>query len=619
MMRRGYHVAATFAVGLAFTLALTVDALVHGPPRLIAGYVGSVAFLLSIAVLAVPVVGRWRADNASISPPMIFILASLLLILNVYAGRLDKLFQVHSLGPPRWVVLVVATGWVLILGLIHHRGATPSRIAFGLAWLVVGTRAFALLIFPFHRLPGDMLDAINRSLDLLLAGRFPYVNFPPPMPYLPGTFLAYLPAKLLGLDLRVTNLVLEGATAWMAVRLLSGQDWKSGAVVRRVPMESVLLPFLMLHPTWSHLGANCQFAPTVLTTLLLSRALTSASPLWQGAALGLAVGTNQMIGALAPLAFIYWARRVGGRAAAGGRAGSRGRVGSTRGGYGIACARGTVSDLERPGLRGNRLSAETVFRKRLDGRTSDIATSCRDTVPASNRRPLRPGRWTGLFVRGALTQRRATPQRDGGYALRGNSRSIRHISALLLARDGPRGSRASEDAGYRIFRRCNGRSARGDATSTWSAAGRFVALPTASISTSFRPKSDPHAIGRQELSDHRQSKLGETKPETQTGAAMAGKPGTFGRAVVRKRSGRPFDRKSRRSHFISCPIVSQGRKATFAIVGFRVSFFHEAGEVEGVMTYPYLGGSRASMILWPDGRNDASIPTSAREHGRLHL
>ena len=248
---------------------------------------------------------------------MIFILASLLLILNVYAGRLDKLFQVHSLGPPRWVVLVVATGWVLILGLIHHRGATPSRIAFGLAWLVVGTRAFALLIFPFHRLPGDMLDAINRSLDLLLAGRFPYVNFPPPMPYLPGTFLAYLPAKLLGLDLRVTNLVLEGATAWMAVRLLSGQDWKSGAVVRRVPMESVLLPFLMLHPTWSHLGANCQFAPTVLTTLLLSRALTSASPLWQGAALGLAVGTNQMIGALAPLAFIYWARRFGGRAAAG--------------------------------------------------------------------------------------------------------------------------------------------------------------------------------------------------------------------------------------------------------------------------------------------------------------
>ena len=311
MRRPGYYGAAALALGAAYTLALTVDAQVHGPARAVAGYVGSLSLLLAIAAVAAPAAGSWRAESLALRPRAVLWVASLLLLLDVFSGKFHRFFQVHSLGPPRWAALIVIAGWAMILARIFYRGATPRRIALGLTWLVVGTRAFPLLIFPFHRLPGDMLDVIDRSLDLLLAGRFPYVNYPPPMPYLPGMFLAYLPAKLLGLDLRVTNLALEGATAWLSAR----PSADSRRVVDRIPVGSVLLPLLMLHPSWINLGTNTQFAPTIFTTFLLCRSLTSAGPRWQGASLGLVAGCNQMLVAVAPLALAYWLRRFGTRAA----------------------------------------------------------------------------------------------------------------------------------------------------------------------------------------------------------------------------------------------------------------------------------------------------------------
>ena len=90
-------------------------------------------------------------------------------------------------------------------------------MAAGLAGLVVAVRLIGLAATPFDRIVGDMLATIDRSLDLLFAGEFPYVNFPPPMPYWPGMFLAYAPAKWLGLDLRVMNLLIDGVGAAGAV------------------------------------------------------------------------------------------------------------------------------------------------------------------------------------------------------------------------------------------------------------------------------------------------------------------------------------------------------------------------------------------------------------------
>ena len=71
----------------------------------------------------------------------------------------------------------------------------------------------------------DNLPAIELSLERLVAGLTPYAihefgTHTNPMPYLPVTFLGYLPAYLLGLDIRLTNLVLTAALTLWFWRLL---------------------------------------------------------------------------------------------------------------------------------------------------------------------------------------------------------------------------------------------------------------------------------------------------------------------------------------------------------------------------------------------------------------
>lgn len=74
----------------------------------------------------------------------------------------------------------------------------------------------------------DNLPAVELSLERLMAGLTPYAihdfgSHTNPMPYLPLTFLSYLPAHLLGVDMRLTNLVLTAALTvgcWLLLRAL---------------------------------------------------------------------------------------------------------------------------------------------------------------------------------------------------------------------------------------------------------------------------------------------------------------------------------------------------------------------------------------------------------------
>jgi MFS family permease len=179
-----------------------------------------------------------------------------------------------------------------------------------------------LWVSPFDRLLGDMLATIDRSLDELLAGRFPYVNFPPPMPYLPGTFLAFEPPKLLGWDIRVTNLVLD-VVAVAAVTLDVGAAHRrrlgvshTGSTVAP-SLGQLALPFFMLDPAWTYYSVNTQVSPSLLASVLLGRAVASAGPQVQALALGLAVGSNQMLGVCSPILFGHWLGRYGPRRALG--------------------------------------------------------------------------------------------------------------------------------------------------------------------------------------------------------------------------------------------------------------------------------------------------------------
>ena len=314
MRTLGYYLSTALIIGIVFAAAQTDESRIHGPARVAAGYAVSVGLLLAIAALVRAPTGPVRAAGRRVSLPTLLVVATVLLLCDLFASKFSAYLNVQWRSPPIMPLIVVVTGWIVLVARIRRRGATLSRLALAMTWLVVGSRVLVLLVSPFDRLRGDMLEAIDRSLDLLLAGRFPYVNSPPLMPYLPGMFLAYLPPKLLGLDLRLSNLVLDGASAWLAVRLASGAG-DPRRVVREVPVGGILLPLLMLHPTWVYKAVNTQFSPTLFTTLFLARAMSGAGPRLQGASLGLAVGCNQMLGAISPIALIHWLARFGVRRA----------------------------------------------------------------------------------------------------------------------------------------------------------------------------------------------------------------------------------------------------------------------------------------------------------------
>jgi hypothetical protein len=114
------------------------------------------------------------------------------------------------------------------------------------------------------------------------------------MPYLPGTLLAYWLPHRLGCDLRLTNFLLEIATVLVALGRPGSHRMATA------------LPLFLLHPTWTYLGVNTQYAPSVFAVVVLARCLSSADWRAQGVALGLALGTNQMFLALAPAIACWW-------------------------------------------------------------------------------------------------------------------------------------------------------------------------------------------------------------------------------------------------------------------------------------------------------------------------
>lgn len=324
MGNRG-RVAVGVLVGVLFAVPHTVATRTTGDARVIAGYALTIAFVVALAEFATGAIGRRGAGGAGgdrVAVRWVFAVASALLALDLAAKALSPYFALQRRPPPTVGLLVVVAGWLAVVPLARRRPAAAGRWCLvGLAGLVIGTRALVLAVSPFDRMTGDMLPVIDRALGELLAGRFPYRNYPPPMPYLPGMFLAYLPPKLLGLDIRWSNLAIDLAAAVALMAWAPGPrrpaEPEAGGTARPVvSVGRVVLPLLMLHPVWIYYSVNTQFAPSVLTTVLLGLAVAGGGPRRQAAALGLAVGTNQMLLAVGPVLAAHWLGRHGWRRAA---------------------------------------------------------------------------------------------------------------------------------------------------------------------------------------------------------------------------------------------------------------------------------------------------------------
>lgn len=328
MVDAGWHKISAAAAVIAGLLGLQRLVGVHatGEAKLLISHVLSLALCAAVMELGSPVVGlrfiKPSSTAIAMRPARVYAFLTLLLVVSAFSRETAPFFALLPSPPPTLSLTILVCFWAALLVWVACKGHSNVSMAFAVVGLVVGTRILMMGIWPFQRLDGDMLATIDLGLDELIAGRFPHVDFPPPMPYLPGTFLAYLPAKLLGLDLRWTNLVLDAAavvaTLHLARRLADrGRTGPAAGADARPLLNQLLLPCLMLHPVWIQYCVNTQYSPCLLLTLLLGFAVLFENHKAQAVALGLAVGSNQMLGACGPILFAHWLGRVGPRRAAG--------------------------------------------------------------------------------------------------------------------------------------------------------------------------------------------------------------------------------------------------------------------------------------------------------------
>lgn len=145
----------------------------------------------------------------------------------------------------------VAPGWlgagaVLILaggGLLLWLVRRPPSTRVLMALLLLGglaVRALWFVLIPSDPAHSDNMFVILGGLQRFLAGQTPYAYFDfgthkNPMPYLPWTFLSYVPAYVARLDIRLTNDVISLVilfTLWATARVLP---------IRNETRESVML------------------------------------------------------------------------------------------------------------------------------------------------------------------------------------------------------------------------------------------------------------------------------------------------------------------------------------------------------------------------------------------
>lgn len=313
--------AATVAALLGLQRLVGVHA--TGDAKLLIGHALSLTLCAAVWMLASPVVGRRFNEQdpttRPLKPARVYLLLTLLLLVSAFPRETARYMALLPRGAPTVPLLILVGFWVGLMARVARRGHSAASMLVGLVGLTVGARLLTMGVWPFHRLSGDMLATIDRSLNELLAGGFPYLNHPPPMPYLPVTFLAYLPPKLLGLDLRWSNVVIDAATvgaSFLLARRLADRGRAAGAGAPPL-LNQLLLPCLMLHPVWVLHGANSQYAPCLFFTMLLGFAILFENHKAQAVALGLVVGSNQMLAACGPILVAHWLGRVGARRAAG--------------------------------------------------------------------------------------------------------------------------------------------------------------------------------------------------------------------------------------------------------------------------------------------------------------
>lgn len=287
---------------LAFVLVLDVGTYLCGALGPPAAVVAATALVILAALLLRESLGR---PAAPLREELLQRFGWLLLLDGWISAGAALWATQRRLGTEQALVLGAA-----VLGTVVLRRARPAAL---LAMTVLCGSALRVLSYahlPIDPADGDMLPLVQAALRRFLAGQDPYTlyHFPWPLPlvYLPVCWLAYLPAHVLSVDLRVVNLAIELLLFGVLWRLSRGK----GAVC-------LLWAWVFAGPSallWSLHVTHGPFWLCAAVTLALA---VSGRHLLAAVALGLSLGASPLGALLSPLIGLRWLRACSlGRAAA---------------------------------------------------------------------------------------------------------------------------------------------------------------------------------------------------------------------------------------------------------------------------------------------------------------
>jgi hypothetical protein len=206
---------------------------------------------------------------------------------------------------PTAILIVAILAWSGAASWLLSAPRSPTQWMVVLTAATLTTRALGCVYSPVS---GDMIATVSRALDMLLAGEQPYRVYPPAMPYFPLTFLSYLPSRLMDIDLRWSNVVVESAIVVAVMH---------PARHRPCALATAALPVLGLWPQWVIYGIDTTFPLSVLCVVLIGNSLVhwTGRPILQGVLAGAMVAANQTLAFLTPFIGLRWWAERGTKAA----------------------------------------------------------------------------------------------------------------------------------------------------------------------------------------------------------------------------------------------------------------------------------------------------------------
>lgn len=332
MMWRGHQVAVAsgelacvLTIMLGFTLDVTGALHVYG-----LGFLMGQKLAAGTALLLVAIALGWMLlgnTEPAVLRPSSFVrrpnlLIGLLLLAWLATMRNFLIFLAPGNNP---LHLALAGAGVCFLGYPLVRPLKTTWLLIGVVLLGSAVRIASFAHVPIDPARDDMLPLVLHAIVRLLNGQTPYTIYQMPwelpLTYLPATWLAYLPAYLLGSDIRLTNLLAElvvGAGVFRLAIASPRNNEQPGEQPDEQPSEQpnvavLLWTWFFLQPTalnWS----LATTAPVQWAWLSLTLALVIARRHWLAAlALGLTAAATPLAAIITPFMLLYWLRRQGWR------------------------------------------------------------------------------------------------------------------------------------------------------------------------------------------------------------------------------------------------------------------------------------------------------------------